>query len=158
MADTKHVVIIGGGFCGIMTAVHLMKDADIPIKITVINAGTLFAKGVAYNAYSSRHLLNVATGNMSAFLDDIEHFTNWVYAKEGYGQYEKHFLSETFLSRNLYGEYLCNIWETILSEKKDKVEIRIVNDYVNDLDIMGNSSVKIILAKSLPILANYRLP
>ena len=80
----KHIAIVGGGFCGIMTAVNLMKGAKSPLKVTLINSGAPLIRGIAYKTYSSTHLLNVVSGNMSAFPDEMEHFTNWLHKKEEY--------------------------------------------------------------------------
>ncbi len=155
MTSTKHIVIIGGGFCGMMTAVHLIRDAKYPLKITLIHSGTPFIRGVAYNAYSSKHLLNVASGNMSAFPDDMEHFTNWLRIKKEYTNYEKKLLAETFIPRNIYGEYLGNIWETILAAKNGTVELTILDDYANDIELLEHNKAKIFLKKDLPFIADY---
>jgi len=151
----KHIVIIGGGFCGIMTAVNLMKGAKGPLKITLINAEAPLIRGVAYNTYSSTHLLNVSSGNMSAFPDDMEHFTNWLHTKEEYKTLQKDLLAKTFMSRNLYGEYLTDIWNTTLAKKKDDIELILIDDFASDIELSGNASVKIILKKGQPILSNY---
>jgi len=155
MPDSKHIAIIGGGFCGIMTAVNLLKEAKVPLKITLINSGGPLVRGIAYNTYSSAHLLNVPSGNMSAFPDDMEHFTNWLQSKTEYSSYQKDLLAKTFMPRNLYGEYLCSIWNTLLAEKKDDIELTVIDDYVMDAALTDDSTVKIILKKGPPLIANY---
>ncbi|HXP52571.1 MAG TPA: FAD/NAD(P)-binding protein, partial [Bacteroidia bacterium] len=79
--ESQHIAIIGGGFCGIMTAVHLLENALSPVKITLINSGYPFAKGVAYSAYSDSHLLNIVAGKMSAYTDKPTDFVDWVHVK-----------------------------------------------------------------------------
>jgi uncharacterized NAD(P)/FAD-binding protein YdhS len=151
----KHIAIIGGGFCGVMTAVNLIKDAKYPLKITLIHSGTLFIRGVAYSSYSNTHLLNVASGNMSAFANDAKHFTNWLHTKKEYSNYEKDLLEKTYIPRNLYGEYLSHIWETTLTSKSSTVELSVIDDYVNDIELQQGTTAKIILNKGLAFIADY---
>lgn len=155
MPGTKHIVIIGGGFCGIMTVVNLIKSARSPLKITLVNSGAPLVRGIAYNTYSSTHLLNVASGNMSAFPDDMDHFVDWLSKKEDYTAFQKDLLAKTFMPRNLYGEYLCDIWNTTLATKKDNIELSILDDFVSDIEIPGPASVKIILKKGQSFVADY---
>src|SRR5580692_720700 len=119
MTKTKHIVIIGGGFCGTVTSVNLIRGAKGPLKITVVNSGAPFNLGVAYNTYSATHLLNVAAGNMSVFPDDMAHFTNWVKTKDEYSEFEEDLLSKTFLPRNLFGEYIKSVWNSTLASKSN---------------------------------------
>lgn len=153
--NPKHIAIIGGGFCGVITAVNLIKNAKIPLKITLIHSGSPFNRGIAYSAYSPTHLLNVPAGNMSAFPDDMEHFTNWLRTKKEYSAYQKDLLAKTFIPRNIYGEYLGEIWNTALAGKQKDTEVTIIDDYATDLDFTQNHSVKIILKKDPPLSADY---
>ncbi len=155
MSNTKHIVIIGGGFCGCMTVINLIRDSKNPLKITIINSGSPFLKGVAYNTYSSTHLLNVAAGNMSALGDDTSHFVNWVHSKKEYSEYETDLLATTFLPRNLYAEYLRYIWDTTLSTKREYIELNSIDDFVTDLDLMEANQMKVILKKGSSIMADY---
>ncbi len=155
MSYTKHIVIIGGGFCGTMTAVNLIRDAKSPLKITIINAGAPFILGVAFKSYSSKHLLNVAANNMSAYPEDPMHFTKWVKAREEYKEFETDLLAKTFLPRNLFGEYLQHIWDTTLGTKRNDVDVEILEEYVTNLEFMQNNSVKVILQNGGSVIANY---
>jgi uncharacterized NAD(P)/FAD-binding protein YdhS len=155
MTDTKHIVIIGGGLCGTVTAVNLIRGAKGPLKITIVNSGAPFTLGVAYNTYSSTHLLNVAAGNMSLFPDDMAHFTNWIHTIEDYSEFEQDLLSKTFLPRNLFGKYIQSIWETTLASRASDLEVSILEDYVSDLDFNAGKTVKIILNNGSPLVADY---
>ena len=68
------VVIIGGGFCGVLTMINLIEKSTGKTSITIINKGYPLARGVAYKTYSEKHLLNVEARNMSAFPDKPDHF------------------------------------------------------------------------------------
>ena len=72
---TRRIAIIGGGFSGTLTAVHLMQRAQRDdLRITLVNRSGPLARGVAYGTRSDAHLLNVPAGRMSAFDDDADHF------------------------------------------------------------------------------------
>src|SRR5689334_744883 len=61
--------IIGGGFCGVMTAVNLARLAKRALHLTIINGHRPTGRGIAYGTRRPEHLLNVAARNMSAFPD-----------------------------------------------------------------------------------------
>ncbi len=155
MTKTKHIVIIGGGFCGTMTATNLIRGAKGPLKITVVNSGAPFNLGVAYNTYSATHLLNVAAGNMSVFPEDMMHFTNWVKSKDEYSEFETDLLSKTFLPRNLFGKYVQSVWESTLASMSNHIEFSLVDDYVSDLELAENNTVKVTLKNGEPLTADY---
>jgi uncharacterized NAD(P)/FAD-binding protein YdhS len=154
MTNPKHIVIVGGGFCGTMTAVNLIRNATCPLKITIVNSGAPFRRGVAFISYSETHLLNVAAGKMSAFPDDAAHFTNWVHSKDEYSGFETGLLEETYLPRNLYGEYLLHIWDATLASKKNDIEVSIIEDTVIDLEYTG-TGINILLEKKPHFAADY---
>ena len=74
----KHIVIIGGGFCGSVTAVNLARLTDAPLKVSVLNTRYPLARGIAYSTGRSEHLLNVVARNMSALADQPDHFLDWL--------------------------------------------------------------------------------
>ncbi len=135
----KKIGIIGGGFSGTMTAVHLIQNAAEPIEIVIINEQETFNKGFAFNPYSKQHLLNVPTSKMSAFADNPEHFLHWTIQQDSYANKDKNIIANSFLPRHLYGQYLADVWtETIKSEKAQKIKLKIIDAFVIDLDIEEN--------------------
>ncbi len=44
--------IIGGGFSGLLSAIHLTEQAQQPLHIYIINKGSDFPKGIAYSTTS----------------------------------------------------------------------------------------------------------
>lgn len=76
------IVVIGAGFTGTMTAVHLAQRARTPLRVTLIERSGRFARGVAYGTRQECHLLNVPAGRMSAFPDDEGHFLRWAYGRD----------------------------------------------------------------------------
>lgn len=92
----KHpkIAIIGGG----ASAVMILANMNIKAEIDVYDRAGCFARGVAYSTNRLCHLLNVPASQMSALVDDKDHFSHWV-AAHGYGPTD-------FVPRKLYGDYL----------------------------------------------------
>jgi uncharacterized NAD(P)/FAD-binding protein YdhS len=82
--------------------------------MVLIGGQTQAALGVAYDTPYQANLLNVPAGNMSAFPNDMNHFTRWL-AKHLPGS-----SAATFAPRKLYGEYLQSIF-TKLRKESNKV-------------------------------------
>src|ERR1700760_3647127 len=79
MATRKPTIaIVGGGFSGCMVAVHLMQQAQQPLRIVLIDRGGAPGRGVAYRDQPECHLLNVRAEAMSAFPDRPDHFLDWL--------------------------------------------------------------------------------
>ena len=116
----KKIGIIGAGFTGIMTAVQLIRKSDEAFEIIVVNEKDTFSKGIAFNPYSDKHLLNVITEKMSAFPDVPGHFLDWVMERKDFNKYDRALIANSFLKRNLYGEYLSEIWDSSLQTASDK--------------------------------------
>lgn len=93
------VAIIGAGFSGLLTALHLLADPDGPIVRLVERRG-VFGRGVAYSSPNPEHLLNVRAANMSAFPDDPGHFVRWLARHPGRAT------EDGFVTRRVYGDYL----------------------------------------------------
>jgi len=149
----KKICIIGGGFSGISSAIQLIKKTT-NIQITIIDDNTI-SKGIAYNPYSNKQLLNVVTSKMSLFDDEPDDFLNWVISKDPYKNEDKEIISQSFLSRKLYGEYLTETWEEYLNIAINKnIEINIINDVAIDIDI-NDSSVEITTKNNEKIISDY---
>ena len=101
------VAIIGAGFSGTMAAIHLRQRLPPDYVIYLFDKTGRFARGPAYAATDTPHLLNVRSVNMSAFPDDPGHFERWL-ANEGAHMAHETVSTEAgrFASRRLYGRYL----------------------------------------------------
>src|SRR5688572_21125407 len=102
----KTIAIVGAGFTGTMISVHLIHKLSIPCKIIIINERETLNKGIAFNPYSNKHLLNVTAGKMSAFSKEQNHFVDWVMKREHFMEKDSALISNSYLPRRLYGEYL----------------------------------------------------
>lgn len=113
----KTISIVGGGFCGCMLTLHLLKKRHSKIKIHLIERSEKLCRGAAYSTEFNFHLLNVNAGKMSAFQSDEDNFINWL--KENKYPYNH----EDYVPRKLYGTYLSSLLYHELNEQPDKVDI-----------------------------------
>ena len=127
------VVIIGGGFCGVMTFVNLLEKLNRKASITIINKSYPLARGVAYKTYSDRHLLNVEARNMSAFHDQPDHFLDWCYLQKDIN-INKEELPFSYLPRNIYGRYLDEILNAKFKEIPTSISLHVIEDEVTDIE------------------------
>lgn len=136
----KKIGIIGGGFTGTMASVQLIEKSTEPCEIILINKGKTLNKGIAFNPYSEKHLLNVIARKMSAFPNKPDHFLDWAMQKDGFKNKGKKLIAHSFLPRKLYGEYLSDIWETAKNvAKSKKIKLSVIDSFVVDLDVSDES-------------------
>lgn len=151
----RKIGIIGAGFTGTMTAVHLIEKASEPWEIILINERETFNKGIAYSPYSGKHLLNVIAAKMSAYPNNSNHFLEWVMQRDEFKQKDKTLISNAFLPRQLYGEYLCSIWEEAKKNAKvKKVKVTIIDSFVIDLDV-SDTAVDLLLHNDLKVKMDF---
>ncbi len=74
------VVIIGGGYAGVVAAIHLLRRASPP-RLAIIEPSVRLGRGVAYATRLSCHLLNTRAKHMSLRNDDDQHYTRWAQAR-----------------------------------------------------------------------------
>lgn len=91
----QHIVIVGGGAAGTLTAIHFARDARSETKVTVIEPRAQLGTGVAYGTADDSHLLNVPASGMSAYDDDPTSFIRWAGCS-----------SDDFIARGRYADYL----------------------------------------------------
>ena len=145
MHRLRKIGIIGGGFSGTLTAVHLIEKTVKPIEIFIINKKSTVTKGVAYTTYSEKHLLNVVAVKMSAFTHQPTHFLDWVMKQPEFKNEEREIIATSFLPRNTYSNYLTEIWNhAIVTAQDKKVKIVLIDNYAIDLEVFS-TSVKILL-------------
>lgn len=106
------VVIIGGGFSGLLTAIHLLR-ADRDVAVRLIERAPQFGRGRAYATRDPGHLLNVRAANMSAFPDQPAHFVDWLGTDPGAG--------DQFVSRGRYGDYLQDLLRQTLAAEPGRL-------------------------------------
>jgi uncharacterized NAD(P)/FAD-binding protein YdhS len=97
----RTIAIIGAGFSGTATAVHLLKRARAAVRILLLDDHPELAAGLAYSAEQRDCLLNVPAGQMSL---DASRPGELVDFSERQGMRTG---AQDFVSRALYGRYLA---------------------------------------------------
>ncbi len=121
----KTIVIIGGGFCGTITAVNLARFSESPLRVVLVNRGSPAGRGVAYSTRRAEHLLNVVARNMSALADDPQHFVDWLRTRTEYADMPEAVLRETFVPRRIYGDYLRSLLFTCSRPSDNRLPVQI---------------------------------
>jgi uncharacterized NAD(P)/FAD-binding protein YdhS len=151
------IAIIGGGFSGTMTGVHLIENVSTPLEIKLINEAEVLNTGIAYNPYSKKALLNVVSSRMSAFAANPDHFLNWLMRQDHFKDKDRLLIANSFLPRYLYGDYLKDIWKNSLKlAEKKKIKVDVICSSVNDLTIL-NDSIEIELKDKSRLSVDYAI-
>ena len=102
MTDQPTVAVVGAGFSGLLTALRLLLNPDGP-RVVLIEKGPRFGRGAAYATGNPDHLLNVRATNMSALVEQPNHFLDWLGAA-GVAAPDR-----VFVTRDRYGQYLQSL-------------------------------------------------
>lgn len=130
--STTTIAIVGAGFSGSLVAAHLLKTANRPLLIKLIERSHDIGKGVAYSTNINSHLLNVSAGKMSAFPNDPGHLLRWLY----YNRSElapflpNELNASSFIPRQIYGLYIQSILEEAEATSSNNVRLERVTDEV----------------------------
>jgi uncharacterized NAD(P)/FAD-binding protein YdhS len=101
LTGTKAIAIVGGGYSGLMAAVHLMRALNkSDATIYLIDKQARVGRGLAYSIWDDSMLLNVPAGNMSAFPDSPTDFLEYCRALD------PSLNAGSFVPRRIYGDYL----------------------------------------------------
>jgi uncharacterized NAD(P)/FAD-binding protein YdhS len=90
------VCVVGAGASGTIAAVHLLRAAERPLRLVLIDRSGTFGPGIPYRTEDRHHLLNVPAGRMSALAADGDHFVRWCGGSP-----------DAFRPRGEYGRYLA---------------------------------------------------
>lgn len=143
------IAIIGCGFCGTITAINLLNDKDANLHIHMIDGGTAFAKGVAYDPHTESLLLNVPNSRMSAFPDIPDNFMQWLKKKASPAQ-QTDDLATGFSPRKFYGDYLNDLWLNAINNLGPNKKVTVYNNFT--VDIVENGEVLYVQFENAPVL------
>ena len=131
-APITTIAIVGAGFSGCLVAVHLLKTANRPLLIELIDRSHEIGLGVAYSTHDTSHLLNVSAGKMSAFSDDPGHLLRWLdYNRSELAAFLPNDLNaSSFIPRHIYGLYIQSILEEAEAAAPSNVRLERVIDEV----------------------------
>jgi uncharacterized NAD(P)/FAD-binding protein YdhS len=121
--STPDVTIVGGGMSGTLLAVQLLRNAQGPLCVKIVEPREQLARGIAYSTLSRAHLLNVPASNMSALADEPGHFLSWL------RQYrDSETQGYTFVPRCDYAQYV----EQLLSEARRDSVPGVSTEHIHD--------------------------
>ena len=98
------VAVVGGGLSGTLAAAQLLRQANAPLRVVLVERRADVGRGVAYSTRHPRHLLNVPAGRMSARPDRPDSLLDWLRAGP-----MPDVQAGTFIPRHLYGDYLAHV-------------------------------------------------
>jgi uncharacterized NAD(P)/FAD-binding protein YdhS len=103
--------IVGGGFSGAVTAMHLARLSAIPLEIDVIEPRAMLGGGVAYSATDPAHRINVPASRMTVFADDPTQFDRWLRAQDALANDPDALWQDgsAFPQRSLFGRYIAEL-------------------------------------------------
>ncbi len=127
----RRIAIVGAGFTGSILAAHLLRGAETPTVVHLIECGRRHGAGVAYSTANGAHLLNVRAYNMSAYPDDPRHFLRWLWSRDGDGHVPPS--GHAFVSRALYGAYIRDVLAEAQAETSSHARLRLIRGEAVDL-------------------------
>lgn len=98
------VLVIGGGACGALVALHLL-DQD-GLRIALAEPRPAPGRGIAYSTPRAEHVLNVNAARMSAFDAAPDDFLVWLRTQPESSGIDDVALAAQFVPRRVYGRYL----------------------------------------------------
>jgi uncharacterized NAD(P)/FAD-binding protein YdhS len=133
-SKTYTIAIIGGGFSGMMVAIHLLQNANTPLCIKLIERQIELGKGVAYSPSIDDHLLNVPAGKMSAFPDQPDHFLTWLKQQETRYPTLGRITATAFVPRSIYGDYLQAILRDVVTNLASPARLERITAEANAIE------------------------
>jgi len=94
------VAIVGGGFSGAATAIHLLALAPRALEIVVVEPAAALGRGLAYSTASDSHRLNVPAGRLGIDPAHEAGFIEWLKRRDDRAN------AADFVPRRLLGEYV----------------------------------------------------
>ena len=145
----RHVVVIGAGASGAVTATRLLEDLSSGDLVTLVGRDEDPGKGVAYGTQDLDHRLNVRAQNMSAYSDEPGHFLEWL-VDRGAGTRES--IAECFVARPIFGEYLTSTLQAAISSSSAGFQFQ-RNEAIS-LDSKGDH-IEVTMADGITLLATH---
>jgi uncharacterized NAD(P)/FAD-binding protein YdhS len=126
------VAVVGAGFSGTLTAVHLVRMSVGTVRVALIEKRKQFGRGVAYSTDDPSHLLNVPVGKMGAYAREHEHFLRWCHEHPDRCRAAavENVQAGSFVPRKLYGDYIEDLLE---DARRRWPSLRLVQGEVADL-------------------------
>ncbi|MCW1887129.1 FAD/NAD(P)-binding protein [Luteolibacter flavescens] len=142
------VAVIGGGFSGTFTAIHLaLRLPDRPVIL--FEESPEAGPGLAYRRDDAHAVLNIPARRMSAYQDEPDHF--FKFARRVLGE---QITPDDFLPRRIYGDYIKHCLE---EARKNCSNLRVDHRAVIDVQTNPGSSVAVLTLKDQTALMCSRV-
>lgn len=128
--DGCRIAVIGAGFSGVMTAIHLLWRCSPGERVYLVERSGRIGPGLAYGSGHPRHLVNVRAENMSAFEDEPDHFLRWLGGLEHGAEEEtgERTIAGTFVRRSVYGHYIQDLLREAITRQDGGDNLFLVAD------------------------------
>ncbi|MDQ2188002.1 FAD/NAD(P)-binding protein [Alcaligenaceae bacterium A4P071] len=136
-----HVLIIGGGFAGVATAIHLITQARTPFALTLVESRAQVGRGVAYSTRYVDHLVNGPAKNFSLYPDRPLHLADWLAANAAstaWSPADGTDWQDSFPPRHVYGDYVQATLAAALDHAPVRVDYQRVVGRAVDLIVAGD--------------------
>jgi len=77
----RRVVVVGGGFSAATFAVQLIRNAEVPLEISIVEPREQIGRGLAYSAQDKDHRLNGPADSHSLDPEQPDEFLKWCLEK-----------------------------------------------------------------------------
>ncbi len=119
------LAIIGGGFTGVVLAIHAIRASDRALAITVVEPDAEIGRGIAYRTFDPAHVINVPSQRMAMASDDPDGPTRWLFDQgilpdAASTDAEGHH----YVARHHYGAFVQDTLRRVLAEAGDRFTLR----------------------------------
>jgi len=151
------VLVVGGGACGALVALHLLEHEGL--RIALAEPRSAPARGVAYSTPRAEHVLNVNAARMSAFDALPDDFLDWLRTQPESVGVDDATLAAQFAPRRVYGRYLQARLDAHPARASLAVHAETVVDLARDADgFIATRACGATLRARAVVLATGNLP
>lgn len=143
-SEGGRVVILGGGFTGVATAIQLLRTGRPDLRITIVERGDTLGLGVAFDSPDDNHTLNVPLSAMTVDPATPRAFYEFVRARRPEAR------PWELVSRNLFGQFV----HAALAEEVRRApgRVRVLRDTA--IDVVGGDTPEVVLASGARLSAS----
>jgi uncharacterized NAD(P)/FAD-binding protein YdhS len=124
------LAVVGAGFSGVMTALHLLRQPRA-VKVILVERRSPIGLGAAYATDDPAHRLNVRAGNMSAWPDKPDDFVAWLRGRD------LNLSPGGFATRGEYGRYLQSLLSSLAEGPEAAGRLLIIPDEITAIEPAG---------------------
>lgn len=141
ISSDNDIVIIGGGFAGAVTAIHLIRAtrddaASAPLDIRIVESDGEIGRGIAYSTRNDEHIVNGPAALFGLYPDAPSHLVDWLEANaaaHGWTPPAGVPFTDAFPPRWLYGTYVQSTLQQAIAEAGPRVRVETVKGRAVDL-------------------------